>query len=178
MSLRLRSLLLLIPMMFLFSGVALEAASAAPSPATQVNRLASSSSTITISLYAFSVPASVPAGSTVTVVNKDAVAHTVTATGGAFNVPAPANSTTSFTAPSTPGSYAFICTIHPGMKGTLVVVSASGPPPGHHHPTGPVGTGDGGSITGPNTALEATGIIALIGAGAMLVLWRRSAARR
>jgi hypothetical protein len=56
----------------------------------------------------------------------------------------------------------------------LHVVAAS---TGGHHPSGPVQTGDGGSITGTSTALEAVGLVALVGAGGALVLWRRSTAR-
>ena len=155
---------------------------------------AAGSYVITIHLYAFTTPASVPAGATVTIVNKDAADHTVTSTTGKFDVPAPANQTTSFTAPSTPGSYPFFCTIHPDMHGTLVVVAASGGGGGGggtggggggnggggggQAPHGPVETGDGGSITsGPNTALAALGVTALVAGLGALVLWRRSAAR-
>lgn len=77
---------------------------------------------ITISSFAYSVPTSVAPGATITVTNKDSVAHTVTTdSGGAFDVMVPAGGTASFKAPSTPGSYAFHCTIHPSMHGTLVV---------------------------------------------------------
>jgi plastocyanin len=62
-------------------------------------------------------------GAKVTVVNRDSAAHTVTATDGkgfdTGNITGDA--TVTFTAPSSPGSYAYHCTIHPNMKGTLKV---------------------------------------------------------
>ena len=86
----------------------------------------SGANSITISGFAFSVPTSVAPGATITVTNKDSVAHTVTAdSGGAFDVTVPASGTATFKAPGTAGSYAFHCTIHPSMHGTLKV-SASG----------------------------------------------------
>jgi plastocyanin len=64
-------------------------------------------------------------GVTVTVENEDSVAHTVTAVAphqGAFNTAdINAGATKSFTAPSTPGTYPYICLIHQFMHGTLVV---------------------------------------------------------
>jgi plastocyanin len=61
-------------------------------------------------------------GATVSVVNMDGEAHTVTAdTGNAFDDQAAAGTTTTFTAPSTPGSYPFHCTFHGNMHGVLVV---------------------------------------------------------
>lgn len=62
-------------------------------------------------------------GEQITVHNNNSVSHTVTATdGAAFDTGdiAPGQSAT-FTAPDTPGSYAFICSLHPRMKGTLTV---------------------------------------------------------
>ncbi|WP_307846569.1 cupredoxin domain-containing protein [Actinospica durhamensis] len=81
--------------------------------------------TITIQNFAFS-PATltVAAGSTVTVTNKDSVTHTVTSSDSpkAFNTgDVPAGTTTTFTAPSKAGTYAYTCTIHPYMHGTLTV---------------------------------------------------------
>ncbi|WP_189190588.1 cupredoxin domain-containing protein [Streptomyces albiflavescens] len=89
-------------------------ASSAPSPAAQ----------ITMKNFAFD-PATITVkpSQKVTVVNKDAVAHTVTATEGkAFdtgNIDGGKSGT--FTAPSKSGSYRFVCTYHSNMKGTLIV---------------------------------------------------------
>lgn len=62
-------------------------------------------------------------GTKVTVVNRDSDAHTVTATEDKVfdtgNITGGA--TVTFTAPSTPGSYSYLCTLHPNMKGTLTV---------------------------------------------------------
>ncbi|MGW7456312.1 cupredoxin domain-containing protein [Streptomyces sp. NPDC054797] len=65
----------------------------------------------------------VPPGAKVTVVNQDSASHTVTATGDkAFDTGTiRAGATATFTAPSTPGSYSYLCSIHPNMKGTLTV---------------------------------------------------------
>lgn len=81
--------------------------------------------TITIQNFAFS-PATltVAAGSIVTVDNKDTTTHTVTASDSAksFNTgDVAASATTTFKAPSAPGTYAYTCTIHPFMHGTLIV---------------------------------------------------------
>ena len=59
-------------------------------------------------------------GQKVTWTNKQGVAHTVTANGGAFNHPMPSGATFSF--PFTrAGTFAYHCTIHPSMQGTIVV---------------------------------------------------------
>ncbi|MEZ0109721.1 plastocyanin [Catenulispora sp. EB89] len=81
-------------------------------------------SQIVISNFAFSPAAlTVTAGQTVTVVNNDSTTHTLTATTGkAFDTGdlAPGKTAT-FTAPTTPGTYSYICTIHQFMHGTLTV---------------------------------------------------------
>jgi plastocyanin len=63
----------------------------------------------------------VDAGSTVSWKNLDALVHTVTAADKSFNsgnIAADGSYSHTF---SKPGSYAFICTLHPFMKGTVVV---------------------------------------------------------
>jgi len=82
---------------------------------------ASASFVITIKDFGYTTPASVSPGATITVKNEDDTAHTVTAdSGNAFDDQAPAGTST-FTAPTKPGSYPFHCTFHPEMHGTLVV---------------------------------------------------------
>ncbi|MER5759543.1 cupredoxin domain-containing protein [Streptomyces sp. NPDC002082] len=65
----------------------------------------------------------VPAGAKVTVINEDSAPHTLTATEGyAFDTGTiEGGASGTFTAPSKPGSYPFFCSVHPEMKGTLVV---------------------------------------------------------
>lgn len=61
-------------------------------------------------------------GETVTVVNQDSTAHTVTADDKSFDTGAiNGGATTTFTAPATAGSYPYICTIHQFMHATLAV---------------------------------------------------------
>ncbi len=78
--------------------------------------------TITIKDFAYGDPLTVAPGAAVTVTNMDAAAHTVTADeGSAFDAQVKGGGTATFTAPTKPGSYAYHCTYHPGMHGTLVV---------------------------------------------------------
>ncbi|HSV65437.1 MAG TPA: cupredoxin domain-containing protein [Mycobacteriales bacterium] len=73
--------------------------------------------------FQFKVPASVPPGATVKVRNADGPEHSITAAKdkSLFDLDVAGGSTGTFTAPTTPGSYALICTYHPNMHGTLVV---------------------------------------------------------
>ena len=81
----------------------------------------SSAATITIKDFKYTTPTSVAPGAKISVKNEDSIAHTVTAdSGNAFDDQANSG-TSSFTAPSEPGSYTFHCTFHPEMHGTLVV---------------------------------------------------------
>jgi len=84
---------------------------------------ASAADTITIQSFAFSGPLTVAAGTSITVMNKDGVEHTVTAdSAGGFDVSVPPGGSATFAAPSAPGTYAFHCSVHPQMKhGSLVV---------------------------------------------------------
>ncbi|MFK7917905.1 MAG: cupredoxin domain-containing protein [Ilumatobacter sp.] len=77
---------------------------------------------IEIEGFAFSSLGAVAPGTEISVVNIDTAAHTLSASDGAFdtgNIAGEATSTV--TAPSEPGTYDFVCNIHPSMTGTLTV---------------------------------------------------------
>ena len=77
---------------------------------------------ITITNFAYQGPDSVTPGSTVTVKNEDSQAHTVTSDqAGLFDAVVPGGGNVVFTAPTTAGSYAYHCTYHSNMHGTLLV---------------------------------------------------------
>lgn len=91
---------------------------------TSMARSASSSmeTMIMVQDFSYAVPASVSPGAKVEVMNVDTEAHTVTSdTGGVFDITVTPGATVAFTAPSSPGSYAFHCTYHANMHGVLVV---------------------------------------------------------
>jgi plastocyanin len=93
-----------------------------PAPASTTASAPVATNTVAIKGFAFS-PAdiTVKVGTTVTWTNQDQDAHTVTATGGAFGSQAldtGAHYTFTFTKP---GSYDYLCTIHPFMTATVVV---------------------------------------------------------
>jgi plastocyanin len=87
-----------------------------------VGPAAQAQGTITIANFSFGPDLVVRPGATVTVTNSDLATHNVTADNGAFRTPDMARgASATFTAPSTPGRYEFGCTIHPQMRGVLVV---------------------------------------------------------
>jgi plastocyanin len=65
---------------------------------------------------------SVAPGATISVTNKDSATHTLTASGSQFNTgDIVQNQTKTFTAPTKPGTYHYICNIHQYMMGTITV---------------------------------------------------------
>ncbi|WP_151524443.1 cupredoxin domain-containing protein [Serinicoccus kebangsaanensis] len=77
---------------------------------------------ITIASFAYEVPDTIAPGTEVTVVNTDAVMHTVTSDEeGLFDVSVDGGSEATFTVPDEPGDYSFFCRPHPNMVDTLVV---------------------------------------------------------
>lgn len=91
-------------------------------PAVPSTPAAAAASTITIKNFAYDVPASVPAGANVMIVNKDGEAHTVTLGGDAkVKVVVQGGSTGMLTAPAKAGNYPITCDFHGNMHGRLVV---------------------------------------------------------
>lgn len=95
-------------------------------PKTNISPTPSSSQTadvkVTIRNFKFE-PANlaIAVGKTVQFVNVDEEPHTATSTDGAFNSKAlDTNQTWNYTA-TKPGTYPYICSVHPFMKGTLTV---------------------------------------------------------
>ena len=77
--------------------------------------------TLTIKDFAFHPDCfTVASGSTFSVKNMDVLGHNFTVSQADVVVPVPGGVTSEATAPS-PGTYGFLCTIHPEMKGTIVV---------------------------------------------------------
>jgi plastocyanin len=67
-------------------------------------------------------PITVSPGAQVTIKNDDSAEHSVTSdTAGKFNVEVEGKEQGTLTAPTEPGEYAFHCTYHPSMHGTLTV---------------------------------------------------------
>ena len=85
----------------------------------------SASDTIVIQNFMFSPMAlTVDPGATITVTNKDSTTHTLTSSASppAFNSGDVApGATVTFHAPDKAGTYAYICSIHQYMQGTLTV---------------------------------------------------------
>src|ERR1700739_3533630 len=77
---------------------------------------------VTIDNFAFA-PATltVRVGSTVTWTNKDEEPHTVAASDGSFHSPGMGTGATFAHTFSTAGTFDFVCSIHPMMRGTVVV---------------------------------------------------------
>lgn len=77
---------------------------------------------ITIKDFEFNGPESVAPGATVMVVNEDRSSHTLTSEADDFDeVVLKGGADGTFTAPTEPGSYDYVCAYHPEMTGTLVV---------------------------------------------------------
>jgi plastocyanin len=109
------------------AGALLLAACGSSTPTMSGSAATSASSSggtsITISNFMFMpMSLSVSPGATIKVTNKDSATHTLTATGDQFNTGnITQNQTKTFTAPSKPGTYHYICNIHQYMMGTIVV---------------------------------------------------------
>jgi plastocyanin len=88
---------------------------------------ATAAPTVEIAGFAFK-PAvlTVSAGSAVTFVNRDQEAHTVVAQNGSFNSSGLDTNDRWTVRISKPGTYRYFCSLHPYMKGTIVVRALRG----------------------------------------------------
>ena len=79
--------------------------------------------TVVIKNFAFGPATMVVApGTKISVENDDRAPHTVTAVNKSFDTGTISGGQRGeFTAPNTPGTYPYVCTIHPSMTGTLIV---------------------------------------------------------
>jgi YVTN family beta-propeller protein len=108
-----------VPAMAMAAPAAPAAPAATPvSPAAAPQPAAASVSIVNFSFNPKSL--AVKAGQTVAFTNNDSVTHTTTSSAWDSRDIQPGSSYT-LTAPSQPGSYAFHCSIHPSITGTLVV---------------------------------------------------------
>lgn len=82
-----------------------------------------SGSAVTISDFKFAPPSlTVKSGAKVTITNDDSTAHTATADdGNSFDTGTLDQGSSQTISVNTPGSYAYHCSIHPFMKGTIIV---------------------------------------------------------
>ena len=123
---------------------------------------------VTIQNFAFSpTPLTVQVGDTVTWTNMDTAPHNATANDGSFKTPDLQQGQSATVTFNTPGEYAYICTIHPRMMGTIIVQAATtGAAPGLPK------TGGGGmatrSIGLPVMALSLVGLSLLLALGAIM----------
>ncbi len=122
----------------------------------------------------------ITAGDTVTWTNTDPVAHTATATDSSWDTGDIAEGASASITFDTPGTYAYLCTPHPTMTGTVVVEAAA---------SGGGGGGGGANPTVPPTDSAVTpservgvpgGLVAAVGVllvggilGATFVVGRR-----
>ena len=122
----------------------------------QATAHAAGSHSVVIQNFAFA-PAtiSVTVGDTVTWTNRDSAPHTATASNGSFNTGTLKKGQSGSAAFSKPGRFAYICAIHPNMKGTVVVAGSGGGSSG-----GGGGSSGGGSSAGSSGGGSTAGGIA------------------
>lgn len=97
------------------------ATNTAPAPTATSESAAAAPAGIQIKGFKYLGTETVSAGAEIIVTNEDIEAHTITAdTGTSFDVNIQAGTST-FTAPTEPGTYPYHCNFHGNMKGTLTV---------------------------------------------------------
>jgi plastocyanin len=125
---------------------------------------------VTIEGFAFG-PAdlTVSVGDTVTWSNQDSAAHTATADGGAFdtgNISAGSSDSVTF---SKAGTFAYHCSIHPSMSGTIRVSTSSGGTGGATIP--PTDTSPVAAPSSPEPSTVVEFLAAILAAAGLVGLW-------
>jgi plastocyanin len=115
--------------------------------------------TISISTFAFPATTTVSVGDTVTWHNTSGATHTATADGGSFATGSIADGASKSVTFSTAGSFAYHCSIHSSMTGTIIVQAAGA--------TAPATDTDPASSTPESHDTTAT-ILALLGVAMLL----------
>jgi plastocyanin len=157
-----------VPLSALFAAAALlllPLGAAAADQAVSISGLAFHPATVTVNV-----------GDTVTWTNNDGVSHTATADGGSFDTGTIGNGSSASETFNTAGTFAYHCSVHPTMQGSVVVAAAS---------TGGGGGGGGGGVPGTDTVAlapssdgSATGFALLLGAAAGGLIGLRLVRRR
>jgi plastocyanin len=156
-----------VPLSALFAAAALlllPLGAAAADQAVSISGLAFHPATVTVNV-----------GDTVTWTNNDGVSHTATADGGSFDTGTIGNGSSASETFNTAGTFAYHCSVHPTMQGSVVVEAASAGG----------GGGGGGGVPGTDTVslalssdASATGFALLLGAAAGGVIGLRLVRRR
>jgi plastocyanin len=146
---------------------------------------AAASASVTIKDFDFTPPTvTVNVGDTVSWTNQGPTAHSATASGGAFDTGIFAAGQTRSATFDTAGTFAYICTPHPFMKGTVIVQAAStGGGGGGTGGAGTSGTDSSGTAgtdaaTGPQLASTGMDVAALAVLGALMCLLGVAVRRR
>ena len=126
---------------------------------------------VTIAGFAYSPdPVTINVGDTVRWTNNDAVAHT--ATGSGFNTGAISSGSSKSVTFNSAGTYAYRCTIHPSMTGTVVVKATGG---GTAPSTDMASSDPNHDGTWLSIVLAALGVVMLVGTVVVERLLRRRA---
>lgn len=115
------------PAFLIAIGLALAVALAASISVGAASSAGEAEEAVTIDNFTFNPPAlTVSPGATVTWINKDDIPHTIASTTRAFRSKAlDTDDRFSFTF-ATPGVYEYFCSLHPHMKGTIIVRDGAG----------------------------------------------------
>jgi plastocyanin len=168
----------------------LAAATAALTMWIAASTVLAADSAVTIAGFAFT-PATVTiqVGDSVTWTNEDSAPHTATAGDGSFDTGQLANGASGTATFDTAGTFAYVCSIHPQMTGSVVVEAAAATPEPTAAPTSggggvtitpaptdaePRAIDDGGAYSAVAWALAILGVVMLVGT---LVTDRRFRAR-